>query len=101
MNRESESQLIDFCAQQHSVFDAAQWLSFPLVEKDELAAAALFLAGCDWYTDQWRPLVQVAEQLHPGAVSQTDQLYRSTAFDHGRFANMLRRELEDHAQSAS
>lgn len=101
MTRETESQLIDFCVRQHGSVATADWLTFPYVEKDELAATALFLAGCDWYAPDWEPLIRIAETLHPGASKETESLYATTRFDCGRFSNMLRRELMSHAQPAS
>ncbi len=99
MNREAESQLIDFCVRQHRRPNVAQWLSFTHVEKDELAATAHFLAGTDWYCDDWKPLTQIAEQLRPGATAES--LYVTTRFDHSRCSNLLRRELTSHASPAS
>lgn len=95
MNRESEAALLEFCAQQRGDFSAAAWLAYSGLPHDELAAAALFLAGVEWFGHR-RELVDVAAQLVPGAGFA--DLARRTAFDCSRFSNLLRRH---HALAAS
>ena len=45
MNRESEADLLDFCVRQHQEFEGEAWLTRTNQNRDELATAALFLAG--------------------------------------------------------
>ena len=52
MNRESESQLIGFCVEQHGHFEAAAWERFSAVARPELAVVARYLAGVAWYGQQ-------------------------------------------------
>ena len=49
MTRESESELLHFCATQRGEFHEDAWTSFPHIEKQEMAAVCLFLAGVDWF----------------------------------------------------
>jgi len=93
MTRLTESQLLDFCAQQRGALDPARWAQFSIVNRDELAAAALFLAGVDWFGHK-EPLRQIAEELLPDRSCELSELVRDIGFDCARFSNMLRRKLE-------
>lgn len=95
MNRESEAALLEFCAQQRGDFSPAAWMEYAGLPREEVAAAALFLAGVDWFGH--RPeLLAVAAELQPGAGF--GELARRTTFDCSRFSNLLRRR---HAHAAS
>lgn len=99
MNRVTEARLLQFCAGQRERFDAAQWLACPHPDVEEFTAAALFLAGVDWYGHRTE-LLHMAEQLAPGSTGHLSTLVSRTGFDLSRFSNMLRRLL-DHAPAAS
>lgn len=99
MNRETESHLLDFAAGQYERFDTAEWLRFPHPDREELAAAVLFLAGSDWYGHRGG-LLEAAEALAPGFRGRLSELVYRTNFDLSRFSNQLRRLLE-HAKAAS
>lgn len=98
MNRETESRLLGFATSQHGRFDASEWLHFPHPDREELAAAAFFLAGTDWYGHR-RALLEAAESLAPGFRGRLSELVARTNFDLSRFSNQLRRSL-DHAKAA-
>lgn len=96
MNRETEAGLLAFCAGQHARFQHASWMNDDRphgISRTELACAALFLAGVDWYGHE-RQLEAVAEQLIPGARTRFPGVAMEVGFDFARFSNMLRRELE-------
>ena len=97
MTREAEEQFFDFCIRQRGRFSADEWLGFEVVEKRELAAAALLLAGGDWYGHD-EALHAVANVLQPGAAFP--ELVRSTRFDCPRFVNMLKTRLR-HEQAVA
>ncbi len=99
MTRDTEARLIEFCVNQQDRFDADEWLDCDLVTRDELAAAALFLAGVDWFGHR-EALNQVAETIKPGSTSRAPDVLRQARFDCLRFSTMLRRELR-HALAAS
>ena len=99
MNRETEARLLEFAASQNRRFVAAEWLVFDHPERDELAAAALFLAGVDWYGHR-SELLAIASALSPGAPGNLGKLVARTGFDLSRFSNQLRRLL-DHAVAPS
>ncbi len=99
MTRDSEARLLQFCVRQSTAFDAAEWCSFSHPDPDELAAAALFLAGVDWYPHH-AGLLEAAEALRPGCTGRLSALVSRTGFDCSRFSNMLRRQLA-HAPVAS
>lgn len=99
MNRESESNLLEFCVRQHADFRDKDWLAYSHPDKDELAAACLFLACQDWYGHH-EELEDVAERLRPGTHGDIEALIRTTDFNCLRFSTMLRRELL-HALSPS
>jgi hypothetical protein len=99
MNRESEARLLEFCVRQQQDFEPAAWAAFDAVSREELACAALFLAGVDWYGRE-EELARAAERLAPGSRGHAAGLMRDASFDCGRFSNMLRREL-NHAAAPS
>ncbi len=99
MNRESEAEILEFCAQQRDGFDAAAWVKICILPPQEMAAVALFLAGVDWYGFR-QGLLEVAEHFQPGCAGQLSVLVRRTGFDCSRFSNHLRRRLA-HAPAAS
>jgi hypothetical protein len=102
MNRETEAQLLAFCAAQREAFDAESWRRFPGesdVRAETLACAALFLGGVDWYGHVWQ-LPQVAEDLVPGIRKAYLKTADAEHFDFGRFSNRLRRELENASPSS-
>lgn len=98
MNRVAEMALLDFCVRQKSRFQPQQWHEFAAVANHELAAAALFLAGVDWYGHR-DALVAVAEHLQPGSVGRFSQLAKASAMDCGRFSSMLKARLVHHDKS--
>ena len=61
---------------------------------ESLAAAALFLAGVDWYGHR-RDLLEIASILSPGSPGNLGNLVARTGFDLSRFSNHLRRLLDD------
>lgn len=99
MNRANEQELLDFCARQKESFSSKQWQDFSLVKKNELAAAALFLAGSDWYGHR-NELLDLVDHLFPGRKGGFAQLEHDAAMDCGRFSNMLKARL-NHEQSLS
>ncbi len=101
MNRESEAELLNFCADQHVAFDPAAWIRYP-ANPLELTAVALFLAGVDWFGHR-AALLEVAERLHPGSTGRFAELAKRTWFDCARFSNLLQRHLtkSTHAHVAS
>jgi hypothetical protein len=92
MTRESESELLNFCAAQRSGFDADAWTQFDCIEKREMAAVCLFLAGVDWFGHE-QGLRAAAQKLLSGASTTFGELSRSLRFDCPRFSNMLKRRL--------
>lgn len=98
MTRDSEASLLEFAARQFVSFDADDWLRFPHPDREELGAAALFLAAVDWYGHR-SELLHVADSLVPGFRGRLSDLVRRTNFDLSRFSNQLRRLL-DHAETA-
>ena len=99
MTRDSEARLMQFCVAQQDCFDVSAWQMFSHPKRDEMVAAALFLAGVDWYGHRVE-LIAVAEQMKPGSTGHLSRLVSCTGFDCSRFSNMLRRQL-DHALAAS
>ncbi|MEI7820002.1 MAG: hypothetical protein WCK55_03725 [Verrucomicrobiota bacterium] len=95
MNRESEAALLEFCAQQRGDFSAAAWMEYDRLPREEVAAAALFLAGVAWFGHE-AELRTVAAALGQGAGFA--DLARRTSFDCARFSTLLRRR---HALAAS
>ncbi len=89
MNRDSESRLVGFCVEQHGGFDAGAWARFSAVKPDELATAARYLAGVEWYGNR-AALAAVAAELSPLAFAE---LARTTGFDASRFAGLLKAHL--------
>jgi len=99
MNRDTEDSLLQFCLAQRTNFDAARWKACLHPDREELAAATLFLAGVDWYGHK-AELLHVAESLLPANSGGLAALVSRTGFDLSRFSNMLRRRLQ-HAPAAS
>lgn len=100
MDRVAEAALLDFCAKQKTEFSAQRWHEFEAVENTELAAAALFLAGVDWYGHK-EELIAVTEHLRPGYVGKFSQLAKESAFDCSRFSSMLKVRLTRYDKSLS
>ena len=92
MTRESESELLHFCASQRGKFCEDAWACFDRVEKQEMAAVCLFLAGVDWFGNE-DGLRNAARLLLNGAESTFGVLARSLSFDCPRFASSLKRRL--------
>ncbi len=92
MTRESESELLHFCATQRGEFREDAWTSFDHVEKQEMAAVCLFLAGVDWFGHE-RGLRAAARRLLNGVETTFGALALSLHFDCPRFANSLKRRL--------
>ena len=89
MNRESESLLVGFCVEQHGRFDTGAWARFSAVGPAELAAAARYLAGVDWYGHR-AALGNVAAALSPLRFAE---LAHATGFDASRFSGLLKAHL--------
>jgi hypothetical protein len=89
MNRESEARLVGFCVEQHGRFDAGAWARFSAVGAAELAAAARYLAGVDWYGHR-AALGDVAAELSPLRFAE---LAHATGFDASRFSGLLKAHL--------
>jgi len=89
MNRDSESRLVGFCVEQHGRFDAGDWARFSAVNPNELAAAARYLAGVEWYGNRVA-LAAVAAESSPLAFAE---LAHATGFDASRFAGLLKAHL--------
>lgn len=96
MNRESEDQLLSFCAEQSRHFDPDAWARFAAVTAPEMAAVARFLAGVSWYGHQ-AELAAVAGAFSPEPFPA---LVRSTGFDPSRFAGRLGVRLQREAPPA-
>jgi len=92
MIRESESELLDFCAMQRREFCTDAWTQFEPLEKREMAAVCLFLAGVDWFGHE-NGLREAAQKLLIGVPMTFGALARSLRFDCPRFANLLKRRL--------
>lgn len=92
MTRESESELLSFCASQRGDFRADAWTQFDHVEKREMAAVCLFLAGMDWFGHEGG-LRSAARNLIDGATTSVSKLVSELKFDLPRFASRLKRKL--------
>lgn len=92
MNRESESELLHFCATQRGEFCEEAWTRFAPIEKREMAAVCLFLAGVDWFGHE-QGLRAAARKLLDGVETTFGVLASSLRFDCPRFANSLKRRL--------
>lgn len=92
MTRESESELLSFCATQRGDFHADAWTRFDGVEKREMAAVCLFLAGSDWFGHA-EGLRQAAVRLLNGVPETFESLARALRFDCLRFSTMLKRRV--------
>lgn len=97
MKRDSESCLVAFCVGQRSRFDAGAWTPFSGVSRNELAAAARYLAGVAWYGHQ-PALRAVADSLSKETFAG---LVRETGFDPGRFGGLLRAHLRHAGQAVA
>lgn len=82
--------MLAFCASQRAAFDSAAWERFEGVSKLEVAAAARYLAGVDWYGHRTM-LARVADRMTP---LNFEQLSQTVDFEPGRFMSMLRALLE-------
>ena len=80
MTRESESELLHFCASQRGEFCEDAWAAFDHIEKQEMAAVCLFLAGVDWFGHQ-QDLRNAARKLLNGVETTFGVLARSLRFD--------------------
>jgi len=92
MTRDSEAQLLDFCAHQHGAFHESAWLEAKLVTRDEMAAACLFLGGVDWFGHR-QQLAEVGRRLLENADTKFAELVSRIGFDCARFSNMLKRRI--------
>lgn len=92
MTRESEAQLLDFCARQQGAFEEAAWLESRIVSREEMAATCLFLGGADWFGHK-QQLVSVAETLLEASQIKFAELASQIGFDCSRFANLLKRRI--------
>lgn len=92
MTRESESELLHFCASQRGEFCEDAWTGFDRIGKQEMAAVCLFLAGVDWFGHE-QGLRRAARNLLEGVETTFGTLARSLSFDCPRFANSLKRRL--------
>ena len=92
MTRESESELLHFCATQRGEFCEDAWTTFAPIEKQEMAAVCLFLAGVDWFGHE-QGLRRAARNLLNGAETTFAPLAIALRFDTPRFSNRLKRRL--------
>ena len=92
MNRESEEQLIAFCAHQKSAFQESAWLDSQIISRDEMAAVCLFLSASDWYGHKQR-LTVLADHFIGGSGRLFTDMVSQLNFDCSRFSNMLRRKI--------
>lgn len=92
MTRESESELLNFCVAQRGDFSVDAWTRFDRIEKREMAAVCLFLAGVEWFGHK-KSLSDVAKELLDGIPATFESLARSLRFDCLRFSSMLKRRL--------
>jgi hypothetical protein len=92
MTRDSEAQLLDFCAHQHGAFKEAAWLEAKSVSRDEMAAVCLFLGGVDWFGHR-QQLADLGRRLLGGADTTFAQLVSRLGFDCARFSNLLKRRI--------
>lgn len=92
MNRESEAALLDFCARQQGAFQESAWLDSQIVNRQEMAAVCLFLAGVDWYGHKQR-LAALARDFLAGTTASFESALRAVQFDCLRFSTLLRRRL--------
>lgn len=92
MTRESESELLSFCAAQRGDFHADAWTRFDRVEKREVAAVCLFLAGVDWFGHR-QQLATIGHSLLGCANTTFAQLVSLLSFDCARFSNLLKRRI--------
>lgn len=96
MTRETESQLLDFCVQQHRSFSLAAWTGFDVLSAKEKATVARYLAGVSWFGQQ-EELSRFAASLTPEKFAE---LSAAINFDSSRFAGLLRMRLALQAGAA-
>ena len=92
MTRESEAQLLDFCARQQGAFQELAWLESRIVSREEMAATCLFLGGVDWFGHK-QQLVDVAAKLLEASQIKFAELVSQIGFNCSRFANLLKRRI--------
>ncbi len=92
MTRETEAQLLDFCAHQYRAFQESTWLEPKAVSRDEMAAVCLFLGGVDWFGHR-QLLVTLGRQILEGADVSFSELVSRIGFDCARFSNLLKRRI--------
>ena len=93
MTRESEANLLEFCAREREHFSAESWLAVPHPDQDEFLAAVLFLAGVDWYGFR-KQLAAIAEKIEPGSHGHLSKVVKRTGFDLSRFSTSLRKKIK-------
>ena len=94
--------MLAFSAAQSRQFREEDWTEFAesaLVSREEVAAAALFLAGGYWYGHK-DALFRVAERLSPGAVGRFSERARAVEFNCSRFDHMLRTRIAHESRHA-
>jgi hypothetical protein len=102
MNRTNEEQLLALATAQREHFDEEAWLELAeagRVARDEVAAAALFLAEGHWYGHE-NELFRVAATLAPGSVGHFAQQAKLVQFDCTRFDIMLKARLRHESRNA-
>jgi hypothetical protein len=95
MTRDHEEQLLAFSAAQNLHFREEEWLKLAAsgpVSSEEVAAAALFLAGGYWFGHK-DELFRVAERLYPGSVGRFSERARAVEFNCSRFDHMLKTRI--------
>lgn len=92
MTRDTEAQLLDFCAHQHGAFQESAWLEAKPVSRNEMAAVCLFLGGVDWFGHR-QQLVELGTRLLEDAEVKFSELVSRVDFDCARFSNMLKRRI--------
>ncbi len=95
MTRDTEAQLLDFCAHQHGAFQESAWLEPKPVSRDEMAAVCLFLGGVDWFGHR-QSLARLGHKMLEGVEVSFSELVSRVGFDCARFSNLLKRRI-DHA----
>ncbi|CAN7773553.1 hypothetical protein LJR290_007659 [Variovorax sp. LjRoot290] len=95
MTRDHEEQLLAFSAAQSLRFREEDWMQLAAtgpVSREEVAAAALFLAGGYWYGHK-DALFRVAERLYPRSVGKFSERARAVEFNCSRFDHMLKTRI--------
>ncbi len=93
MNRNEESQLLDFCVDQKNNFTREKWSSIPGCSQNDLAAATLFLSSVEWYGHR-DDLLSISQKLKPYSEGHLSELVKSTGFNCSRFSNMLKARIK-------